>query len=147
MIPHCIRQVHHDHPEHQQWLRKVYGWAKNQPELYLEGSGYMSDEEFAETPDGAIEYCVWIDGELSGLLSFFRQPGPLKFYRVGLITRPGVSVWKLVRVLRGFRFFISAFVQVLSVELPDSPAFEQTRRLARLFDFEQAGKTEFLLIL
>jgi hypothetical protein len=59
---------------------------------------------------------------------------------------PQSSLRKICKLLRGFKGTVfERLAQSLFVDLPDSPEFSRTRKLARFFGFEQVSETIFLI--
>lgn len=142
-----IYRVDHTADPDRGCLSEVWKWAQVRPDLYLDGSGYEGAEAFAQPPVNAVEYFVFVEGDLVALLTFIRKSSTLRIYQVGLIVRPGAPYRRLLRMLDGFRAHLSNYADVLQVELPLDACFDRSRRLARRFKFEQAGLMEFFLAL
>jgi hypothetical protein len=127
-------------------LRLVYRWAEANQAIYLDGSGYRDAESFLDPPRGSVEYLVFAAGEPVALLTFIPLATVRKVYQVGLITNPEASLRKICKLLRGFMGAVfEAMAQALFVDLPDSPEFSKTRKLAMFFGFEQVSETIFLI--
>jgi len=145
-ISHGARRVNHGDEADRDLLRQVYRWAEASPAIYLEGSGYRDAEDFLDPPLGSVEYLVFADDRPVALVTLIPLATVRKVYQVGLITNPEASLRKICKILRGFMGAVfEAMAQALFVDLPDSPEFSRTRKLARFFGFEQVSKTIFLI--
>ena len=141
-----VRRLNHADDGDRDLLRQVYRWAEANPALYLDGSGYRDAEDFLNPPRGAVEYVVFGSDHPVALLTFIPLATVRKVYQVGLITNPDASLRKICKLLQGFMGAVfEAMAQSLFVELPDSPEFSRTRKLARFFGFEQVSETIFLI--
>lgn len=142
-----VRRVDHADEGDRAILRQVYEWARRNPALYLDGSGYRDAEDFLEPPRSACEYFIFATGEPVALLSLIPHLAIGKVYQVALITDPGASLRKICKLLRVFQSVVfERLADALFVELPDSPEFLATRKLARFFGLRQISATEFLLL-
>ena len=127
-------------------LRQVYGWAEANPALYLDGSGHRDAEDFLDPPGGSVEYVVTASDRPVALLTLIPLVTVRGVYQVGLITNPDASLRKICKLLRGFMGPVfERFAQALFVELPNSPEFSPTRKLASFFGFKQVSATTFLI--
>jgi hypothetical protein len=142
-----VRRLDHAADTDCDLLRQVYKWAEANPALYLEGSGYRDAEDFLDPPRGSIEYIVFASDTPVALLTFIPLATVSKVYQVGLITNPAAPLRKVCKLLKGFMgaVFKTMPPQALFVDLPDSPEFSRTRKLARFFGFEQVSETIFLI--
>jgi hypothetical protein len=141
-----VSRLNHADEGDRDLLRQVYRWAEANPAIYLEGGGYRDAEDFLDPPLGSVEYLVFADDTLVALLTFIPLATVPKVYQVGLITNPEASLRKICKLLRGFMGAVfEAMAQALFVDLPDSPEFERTRKLARFLGFEQVSETIFLI--
>jgi len=140
------RRVNHSAEEDRDLLRQVYEWAEANQALYLEGSGYRDAEDFLDPPRGSVEYMVFAGDRPVALLTFIPLATVRKVYQVGLIANPDASLRKICKLLRGFMGAVfETMAQALFVDLPDSPEFSRTRKLARFFGFDQVSETIFLI--
>jgi hypothetical protein len=90
---------------------------------------------------------VFVGNEPAALLTFIPLATIRRIYQVGLITNPEASLRKICKLLRGFMGAVfEAMAQALFVDLPDSPEFAPTRKLARFFGFKQTSDTIFLIV-
>jgi hypothetical protein len=127
-------------------LRQVYVWAGANPALYLDGFGYRDAKDFLDPPGDSVEYLIIADGRPVAHLTFIPLATVRNVYQVGLITNPQSSLRKICKLLKGFmRPVFGRLAQALFVELPDSPEFSRTRKLARFFGFKQVSETTFLI--
>jgi hypothetical protein len=141
-----IRRVDHAAGVDRAILRQVYVWAGANPALYLDGFGYRDAEDFIDPPGDSVAYLVFADGRPVALLTLIPLATVRNVYQVGLITNPQASLRKICKLLKGFiRAVFGRLAQALFVELPDSPEFSRTRKLARFFGFKQVSETTFLI--
>jgi hypothetical protein len=127
-------------------MRQVYGWAEADPSIYLDGSGCRDAEDFLDPPCGSVEYLVVADDKPAALLTLIPLATVRGVYQAGLITNPDASLRKICKLLRGFMGAVfERLAQALFVELPDSPEFSQTRKLAGFFGFKQVSATTFMI--
>jgi hypothetical protein len=141
-----IRRLDHSAEDDRDLLRGVYRWAEAEPAIYLDGSGYRDAEDFLDPPRGSVEYLVFADDRPVALLTFIPLVTVPKVYQVGLITNPDASLRKICKLLREFMGAVfEAMAQALFVDLPDSPEFSKTRKLARFFGFRRTSPTIFLI--
>ena len=141
-----IGRLNHADEGDRDLLRQVYRWAEANPAIYLEGSGYRDAEDFLDPPRGSVEYLVFAGDRPVALLTFIPLATVRNVYQVGLITNPEGSLRKICKLLRGFMGAIfERLAKALFVDLPDSPEFSRTRKLARFFGFEQVSETIFLI--
>jgi len=127
-------------------LRQVYVWAQAKSAIYLDGSGYRDAEDFLDPPHGSVEYFVFAGGKPAALLTLIPLTTVRGAYQVGLITNPQASLRKICKLLRGFMVVVfERLAHALYVDLPGSPEFSRTRKLARFFGFEQVLETIFLI--
>jgi len=127
-------------------LRQVYVWAEAKSAIYLDGSGYRNAEDFLDPPRGSVEYFVFAGDKPAALLTLIPLVTVHGVYQVGLITNPQASLRKICNLLRGFMGAVfERLAQALFVDLPDSPEFSRTRKLARFFGFKQVSGTIFLI--
>jgi hypothetical protein len=118
-------------------LRQVYAWAEAKSAIYLDGSGYRDAEYSLDPPRGSVEYFVFAGDKPAALLTLIPLVAARGVYQVGLITNPQAGFRKICELLRGFMGAVfKRLAQALFVDLPDSPEFSRTRKLAGLFDFE-----------
>jgi hypothetical protein len=141
-----IRRVDHATDVDRAILRQVYVWAEAKSAIYLDGSGYRDAEDFLDPPPGSVEYFVFAGDKPAALLTLIPLVTVLGVYQVGLITNPQASLRKICKLLRGFMGAVfERLAQSLFVDLPDSPEFSRTRKLAGFFGFEQVSETIFLI--
>jgi hypothetical protein len=141
-----VRRVDHTDEVDRVILRQVYRWAARDPAIYLEGSGYKSDEDFLNPPSCSLEYFVFIDDRPAALVTLIRLGTFRKVYQVGLVTDPDASLRKICRLLRGFMGRVyEVMADALFVETPDRPEYAPTRKLAAFFGFTPISKTAFIL--
>jgi len=141
-----IRRVDHAADGDRAILRQVYVWAEAKSAIYLNGSGHRDAEDFLDPPRGSVEYFVFVGDKPAALLTLIPLVTVRGVYQVGLITNPQASLRKICKLLRGFMGAVfELLAQALFVDLPDSPVFSRTRKLARFFGFEQVSKTIFLI--
>jgi hypothetical protein len=127
-------------------LRQVYVWAKAKSAIYLDGSGYRDAEDFLDPPRGSVGYFVFANDKPAALLTLIPLVTVRGVYQVGLITNPQSSLRKICKLLRGFKGAVfERLAHALFVDLPDSPEFSRTRKLATFFGFEQVSETIFLI--
>jgi hypothetical protein len=127
-------------------LRQVYDWAEAKSAIYLDGSGFRDAVDFLDPPRGSVEYLVFAGATPVALLTLIPLATVRGVYQVGLITNPQGSLRKICKLLRGFRGAVfELLAQALFVDLPASPEFSRTRKLARFFGFEQVSETIFLI--
>ncbi|HKQ93782.1 MAG TPA: hypothetical protein VJZ77_24190 [Blastocatellia bacterium] len=127
-------------------LRQVYVWAEAKSAIYLDGSGFRDALDFLDPPRGSVEYLVFAGATPVALLTLIPLATVRGVYQVGLITNPQGSLRKICKLLRGFRGAVfELLAQALFVDLPASPEFSRTRKLARFFGFEQVSETIFLI--
>jgi hypothetical protein len=127
-------------------LRQVYVWAEAKSAIYLDGCGYRDAEDFLDPPRGSIEYFVFDGDKPAALLTLIPLVTVRGVYQVGLITNPQASLRKICKLLGGFKGAVfERMAHALFVDLPDSPEFSQTKKLARFFGFEQVSETIFLI--
>ncbi len=136
-----IRKVNHE--ADQDLLAQVWEWANANPRAYLEGTSYTTFEEFAQTPENAVELFVFVGDDLAALLTFYRQPMVAEVYKVGLITSPHASKRKLIALLGSFRAKVFEYASALIVSLPCE--MKVVRKLALKFGFSPLSDTEFIL--
>jgi hypothetical protein len=143
-----VRRLNHSDEGDRDLLRQVYRWAEATPAIYLDGGGYKNAEDFLDPPRDSFEYIVFVAGEPAALLTFIPLVTVRKVYQVGLITNPDASLLNICKLLRGFMgaVFETMSPQALFVDLPDSPEFLRTRKLARFFGFKQFSATTFLIV-
>jgi len=142
-----IRRVDHAADVDRAILRQVYAWAEARPAIYLDGSGYRDAEDFLDPPGGSVEYVITASGRPVALLTLIPLATVRGVYQVGLITTPDAPLHKICKLLRGFMGTVfERLAQALFVELPDSPEFTPTRKLARFFGFKQVSKTTFMIL-
>ena len=141
-----IRRVDHTADVDRAILRQVYVWAEAKSAIYLDGSGFRDAEDFLDPPRGSVEYFVFAGDKPAALLTLIPLATVRGVYQVGLITNPQASLRKICKLLRGFMGAVfERLAQALFVDLPDSPEFSRTRKLARFFGFEQVSGTIFLI--
>jgi hypothetical protein len=141
-----IRRVDHASDVDRAILRQVYVWAEAKSAIYLAGSGYRDAEDFLDPPRGSVEYFVFAGDKPAALLTLIPLVTVRGVYQVGLITNPQASLRKICKLLRGFMGAVfERLAQALFVDLPDSPEFSRTRKLAGFFGFEQVSQTIFLI--
>jgi hypothetical protein len=127
-------------------LRQVYRWAEANPALYLDGGGYRDAEDFLDPPGGSVEYLVFAGDRPAALLTLIPLATVPTVYQVGLITNPDASLRKICKLLRSFMGSVfETTAQALFVDLPGSPEFSRTRKLAGFFGFKQVSATTFLI--
>jgi len=132
-----IRRVDHTADVDRAILRQVYVWAEAKSAIYLDGSGYRDAEDFLDPPRGSVEYIVFAGDKPAALLTLISLVMVRGIYQVGLITNPQASLRKICKLLRGFIGVVfERLAQALFVDLPDSPEFSRTRKLAGFFDLE-----------
>jgi hypothetical protein len=118
-------------------IRQVYVWAEAKSAIYLDGSGYSDAEDFLDPPHDSVEYFVFVGDKPVALLALIPLVAVRAVYQVGLITNPQSSLRKICKLLRGFMGAVfERLAQALFVDLPDSPEFPRTRKLAGFFGFE-----------
>ena len=118
-------------------LRQAYVWAQVKSAIYLDGSGYRDAEDFIDPPHGSVEYFVFAGDKPAALLTLIPLMTVHGVYQVGLITNPQASLRKICKLLRGFMGAVfERLAQALFVDLPNSPEFSRTRKLAGFFGFE-----------
>jgi hypothetical protein len=141
-----IRRVDHTADVDRAILRQVYVWAEAKSAIYLDGSGFRDAEDFLDPPRGSVEYFVFAGDKPAALLTLIPLATVRGVYQVGLITNPQASLRKICKLLRNFMGAVfERLAQALFVDLPDSPEFSRTRKLARFFGFEQVSGTIFLI--
>ena len=141
-----IRRVDHTADVDRAILRQVYVWAEVKSAIYLDGSGYRDAEDFLDPPCGSVEFFVFVGDKPAALLTLIPLATVRGVYQVGLITNPQASLRKICKLLRGFKAAVfERLAQALFVDLPNSPEFSRTRKLARFFGFEQVSGTIFLI--
>jgi hypothetical protein len=141
-----VRRVDHTEEGDRALLRRVFLWAACAPALYLDGGGYHSVEDFLAPPLNSFEYFVFIDDRPAALLTLMRLGSYRKVYQVGLITDPDASLRKICKLLLGFMGAVfEVIADALFVDLPDSPDFAATRKLARFFGLAPVSQTNFIL--
>ena len=141
-----IRRVNHAADGDRAILRQFYVWAEAKSAIYLDGSGYRDAEDFLDPPRGSVEYIVFAGNKPAAILTLIPLAAVPRVYQVGLITNPQASLRKICKLLKGFmRVVFDRLAQALFVDLPDSPEFSRTRKLARFFGFEQVSGTIFLI--
>ena len=141
-----IRRVDHAADVDRAILRQVYVWAEAKSAIYLDGSGYRNAEDFLDPPLGSVAYLIFAGDTPVALLTLIPLATVRGVYQVGLITNPQGSLRKICKLLRGIMGAVfELLAQALFVDLPDSPEFSRTRKLARFFGFEQVSKTIFLI--
>jgi hypothetical protein len=141
-----IRRVDHAADVDRAILRQVYVWAEAKSAIYLDGSGYRDAEDFLDPPHGSVAYLVFAGDTPVALLTLIPLATVRGVYQVGLITNPQASLRKICKLLQGFMGAVfERLAQALFVDLPDSPEFSRTRKLARFFGFEQVSETIFLI--
>jgi hypothetical protein len=141
-----VSRLNHADEGDRDLLRQVYRWAEASHAIYLEGGGYRDAEDFLDPPLGSVEYIVYADDRPVALVTLIPLATIRQVYQVGLITNPEASLRKICKLLRGFMGAVfEAMAQALFVDLPDSPEFAPTRKLARFFGFEQTSETIFLI--
>jgi hypothetical protein len=141
-----IRRVDHAADVDRAILRQVYVWARAESAIYLDGSGYRDAEDFLDPPRGSVEYFIFAGDKPAALLTLIPLVTVRGVYQVGLITNPQASLRKICKLLRRFMGTVfELLAQALFVDLPDSPEFSRTRKLARFFGFDQVSKTIFLI--
>jgi hypothetical protein len=141
-----IRRVNHAADVDRAILRQFYVWAEAKSAIYLDGSGYRDAEDFLDPPHGSFEYIVFVGDKPAAILTLIPLASVPRVYQVGLITSPQASLRKICKLLKGFmRVVFDRLAQALFVDLPDSPEFSRTRKLARFFGFEQVSGTIFLI--
>jgi len=141
-----VSRLNHADEGDRDLLRQVYKWAEANPAIYLDGGGYRDAEDFLDPPLGSVEYLVFAGDRPVALVTLIPLATVRKVYQVGLITNPDASLRKICKLLRGFMGAVfEAMAQALFVDLPDSPEFAPTRKLARFFGFEQTSETIFLI--
>jgi hypothetical protein len=127
-------------------MRLVYGWAEADRAIYLDGNGCRDAEDFLDPPCGSVEYLVVADDKPAALLTLIPLATVRGVYQAGLITNPDASLRKICKLLRAFMEGVfERLAQALFVELPDSPEFSQTRKLAGFFGFKQVSATTFMI--
>jgi hypothetical protein len=127
-------------------LRQVYVWAEAKSAIYLGGSGHRDAEDFLDPPCGSVGYFLFAGDKPAALLTLIPLVTVRGVYQVGLITNPQASLRKICKLLRSFIWVVfERLAQALFVDLPDSPEFSRTRKLARFFGFEQVSETIFLI--
>ena len=142
-----VRRVDHTDSADRATLCKVYTWAEANPAIYLAGSGYRDAEDFINPPANSFEYFVFLDDRPVALLTLIRLGTFRKVYQVGLITNPDASLRKICKLLRGFMGAVfDVMADALFVQLPDSPEFAPTRKLARFFGLAPISATSFILL-
>jgi hypothetical protein len=142
-----VSRLNHADEGDRDLLRQVYRWAEASPGIYLEGGGYRDAEDFLDPPHGSVEYLAFAGDTPIALVTLIPLATVRRVYQVGLITNPEASLRKICKLLRGFMGAVfEAMAQALFVELPDSPEFEPTRKLARFFGFKQTSDTIFLIV-
>jgi hypothetical protein len=140
-----VFRVNHADEGDRDLLRQVYAWAEANPAIYLEGSGYRDAESFLDPPIGSVEFIAFADDRPVALVTLIPLATVPRVYQVGLITNPEASLRKICKLLREFMGTVfEAMAQALFVDLPDSPEFSKTRRLASFFGFKQTSDTIFL---
>ena len=141
-----IRRVDHAADVDRAILRQVYVWAEAKSAIYLDGCGYRDAEDFLDPPRGSVEYFIFDGDKPAALLTLITLVTVRGVYQVGLITNPKASLRKICKLLRGFEEAVfERLAHALFVDLPDSPIFSQTKKLARFFGFEQVSGTIFLI--
>jgi hypothetical protein len=141
-----MRRVDHAADVDRAILRQVYVWAEAKSAIYLNGSGYRDAEDFLDPPRGSVEYFVFAGDKPAALLTLIPLVTVRGVYQVGLITNPQANLHKICKLLRGFMGAVfELLAQALFVDLPDSPEFSRTRKLAGFFGFEQVSDTIFLI--
>lgn len=141
-----MRRVDHASDVDRAILRQVYVWAEAKSAIYLNGSGYRDAEDFLDPPRGSVEYFVFAGDKPAALLTLIPLATVRGVYQVGLITNPQANLHKICKLLRGFMGAVfELLAQALFVDLPDSPEFSRTRKLAGFFGFEQVSDTIFLI--
>jgi hypothetical protein len=141
-----IRRVDHAADVDRAILRQVYVWAEAKSAIYLDGSGHRDAEDFLDPPCGSVGYFVFTNDKPAALLTLIPLVTVRGVYQVGLITNPQSSLRKICKLLRGFKGTVfERLGHALFVDLPDSPEFSRTRKLARFFGFEQVSETIFLI--
>jgi hypothetical protein len=132
-----IRRVDHVADGDRAIIRQVYVWAEAKSAIYLHGSGYRDDKDFLDPPRGSVECFVFAGDRPAALLTLIPLVAVRGVYQVGLITNPQASLHKICKLLRGFMgAVIDRLAQALFADLPDSPEFSRTRKLAGFFGFE-----------
>jgi hypothetical protein len=132
-----IRRVVHTANVDRAILRQVYVWAEAKSAIYLDGAGSRDAEDFLDPPHGSVEYFVFAGDKPAALLTVIPLVTVRGVYQVGLITNPQASLRKICKLLRGFMGAVfERLAQALFVDLPDSPEFSRTRKLAGFFGFE-----------
>jgi hypothetical protein len=141
-----IRRVDHAADGDRAVLRQVYGWAVRNPALYLEGLGYRDAEDFLDPPGGSVKYLVFTQGRPVALLTLIPLLTVRGVFQVGLITDPDAPIRNICKLLRAFMGAVfDRLADTLFVQLPDSPEFSPTRKLASSFGFKQVSPTIFLI--
>jgi hypothetical protein len=140
-----VRGVDHSDEADRAILRQVYAWAEASPAIYLEGNGYRDAEDFVDPPDGSIEFIVFVNDRPAALLTLMPLVVIRKTWQAGLITNPDASLRKICKELRDFMPVVYTTADTLFVDLPNSPEFEKTRKLARFFGLERVSDKCFLL--
>jgi len=132
-----IRRVDHTADVDRAILRQVYVWAEAKSAIYLDGSGYRDAEDFLDPPHGTVDYFVFASDKPASLLTLIPLVTVRGVYKVEMITNPqdGLrKICKLIRFIKGKVF--ERLAQALFVDLPNSPEFSRTRKLAGFFGFE-----------
>jgi hypothetical protein len=132
-----IRRVDHAADGDRAIIRQGYVWAEAKSAIYLHGSGYRNAKDFLDPPPGSVECFVFAGDRPAALLTLIPLLTVRVVYQVGLITNPQASLRKICKLLRGFMGAVfERLTQPLFVDLPDSPEFSRTRKLAGFFGFE-----------
>jgi hypothetical protein len=132
-----IRRVDHAADGDRAVIHQVYVWAEVKSAIYLHGSGYRDAEDFLDPPHGSVERFVFAGDRPAALLTLIPLVTLRVVYQVGMITNPQTGLRKICKLLRVFRGKVfERLAQALFVNLPDSPGFSRTRKLAGFFGFE-----------
>jgi hypothetical protein len=138
--------VDHAHDGDRSILRQVCGWIEADPAIYFGGNGCRDAEDFLDPPCGSVEYLVVADDKPAAFLTLIPLATVRGVYQAGLITNPDASLRKICRLLQGFIGEVfERLAQAVFVELPDSPKFSPTRKLAGFFGFKQVSATTFMI--
>lgn len=135
-----VEQV--DHVNDREKLRQVWEWAKAEADSM--GEEIPDREKWIERPAiPCVEYFVYLDANLAGMISLFKHPIPGRYWTLGLLTHPKAPRRRLIWLLQGFMGeAFRTFVDCLIINLPRE--YKKQRKLARYFGFHEVKDGQFI---